>query len=564
MERGEVGSGARTPGSGRSGERVRASVPVGQSGGAVCLPISCSSHPGHTSVGGAILDTLAPGWVFVVTYSLGRASSSCLPAVCPLGMPARVHPSGCSPAARAASRGNEAHLLEATGRDLSREPLIGLECDTEDLQHVRSGLFACTAAADRSGHLEHASHHPSVLVGPVKGDRELDDCGDRAIVSRVRSAVVFAGSPRFTPPQMSLSVGSVATATRTVRSAVWLPPVSDTHAPLAQLHLRLGGWGMGWHESHRASEQLHLSALSPSGSVAPGQPRWPDNHFRCAVGPLSDCSPVPRVPRRADNHSSLAVHPLSDRSPVPRVPRCPDDHVSVAGHPPSDCPHAQRASTPGLSTARPLGRASLTGSSAHDSASADGCSQHAARRASADGCQPAPRASIDGCSPAPRASTHGFPAARPQGRASLTRLSAREACINSELSHIARARSAGACIPTTNVARTSEARSLAAAPSAGACEPTTRTECIKPGPSPHHAKRPSHPTFPSRNPPREAHHLPTPGPYRGRGMGAGSKQHDPQREGRRVACPRLCPERGACAPYGVRPRAGSAPRPTRN
>ena len=71
MERGVVGSGARMPGSGRSGALTHVGVLAG-SRGSVCVPVYRSSCVGRTATASAIVDTLTHGWVFVVTCCLGR------------------------------------------------------------------------------------------------------------------------------------------------------------------------------------------------------------------------------------------------------------------------------------------------------------------------------------------------------------------------------------------------------------------------------------------------------------------------------------------------------------
>jgi len=95
-------------------------------------------------------------------------------------------------------------------------------------------------------------------------------------------------------------------------------------------------------------------------------------------------------------------------------------------------------------------------------------------------------------------------------------LLAREACINGELLRLARARGAGACIPTRDVVRDDGASSLSARPLAGACEPkstrpdgrvhrptgVTLTTCTPQGVHPQPFSRAPTPASPTTRPKR--------------------------------------------------------------
>lgn len=58
---------------------------------------------------------------------------------------------------------------------------------------------------------------------------------------------------------------------------------------LAGVHLRLGGWWTGWHESRGVTRQLSMSVLPPVGSAAPGRARRPEDDFALAINAVHDC-----------------------------------------------------------------------------------------------------------------------------------------------------------------------------------------------------------------------------------------------------------------------------------
>ncbi len=271
MERGVVGSGARMPGSGRSGALTHVGVLAG-SRGSVCVPVYRSSCVGRTATASAIVDTLTHGWVFVVTCCLGRT-----PAL-----------AGRRPASDSCSLVTADAVIRST----------------------------CTLAV-------------------AQGNTFLSAC-------RVPSGCALQGAPLRVSAAHASGGAQLAGGAQAPRRTTICPS-----APLrvhAHVHLRSGGWGMGWHDHGRrgsAGPTKHMSAVPSFGSARPGQAGWPDNRFACAVDVVPDCL------------------------------------------------HAQRASNPSLSPARPTGRASITrlehgqraslnGSSPHDSASTDACSPHAA------------------------------------------------------------------------------------------------------------------------------------------------------------------------------------------
>jgi hypothetical protein len=109
--------------------------------------------------------------------------------------------------------------------------------------------------------------------------------------------------------------------------------VSNPHerAVRRRVHLRLGGWGMGWHDSCRATNQLDLSAASPLEFAAPSRLRRLDDHFALASQPVS----VRTHAERASNPSFCRHAQRASQTPLSSA----------------DLPHAKRASTPGLAPA---------------------------------------------------------------------------------------------------------------------------------------------------------------------------------------------------------------------
>lgn len=122
----------------------------------------------------------------------------------------------------------------------------------------------------------------------MRGPGRFDPCG----TARVRSPAAGTDEPAFRV------LSSEATSPHPSRARDHERPHPRRRAPAASrgmVHLRLGGWGTGWHDSHRSIDELRMSAVSLLDRAAPGRCRRLADRFALAAHPVHDCSHAKRA-----------------------------------------------------------------------------------------------------------------------------------------------------------------------------------------------------------------------------------------------------------------------------